>query len=156
MQTYLVLSDSHGRTAELQMILEKEARADGFIFLGDGVRDISFPSPYTFGKPVYAVKSMRDFGGFNQPLEMTLTIDGVKVYLCHGDHLGTDVKIGYGSLLNKGAYTGAAICFFGHTHRQTLLEYEGLTLFSPGAVKDGRYGLFRTDGGKFTLEHKTI
>ena len=156
MHKYLVLSDSHGKTDALEMIFEKENDCSGFIYLGDGIRDILFPSPYTFGKPVYSVRSMTDYAGSQRPLELTLSIDGIPVYLCHGDHLGTDVKLGFDSLLMKGIYNKASICFFGHTHRQTILTREGLLLFNPGAVKDGKYGILTTDNGKYQLEHRSI
>lgn len=153
---YLVVSDSHGRDADLGLILSKEKNNDGIIYLGDGIRDILFPSPETFGKAVYSVKSMRDPVGADRPYELVLTLDGIKVYLCHGDHLYTDVKLGFASLINKGIYHGAQICFFGHTHKQTLLETDGLTLFNPGAAKDGEYGIFETKNGAFTLLHRRI
>lgn len=156
MQTFLVLSDSHGRTDELEILLEKERGFNGVFYLGDGIRDVLTPTPGLSGKAVYSVRSLSDHGGQDRPLELTLTVDGVKIYLCHGDHLSTDVKIGYVSLITKGIYTGADLCFFGHTHRQTLTEREGLTLFNPGAVKDGKYGVLYTDNGTFRLEHKSL
>ena len=152
----VVLSDSHGRETELEMILQKERSADGFIYLGDGVRDVLFPSPYTSGKPVYSVKSRTDLGAMDRPYELVLRLEGVTLYLCHGDALPTDVKLGFGALITKGIYNGAALCCFGHTHRQTLLETEGLTLFNPGAVRDGRYGILELDGGRFRCFHRDL
>lgn len=156
MSKYLVLSDSHGRTDELDIILEKERGYNGVFYLGDGIRDVLMPNPRLSGRAVYSVRSLSDRGGNERPLELTLNVDGVNIYLCHGDHLPTDVKLGYASLLTKGFYSGAELCFFGHTHRQTLERREGLTLFNPGAVKDGKYGVLYTDNGTFRLEHKSL
>ena len=47
----------------------------------------------------------------------------------------------------KAKEEGVDICIFGHTHRETRLEKDGVTYLNPGALQDRKYIIY--DDGNF-------
>ena len=84
--------------------------------------------------------------------ELTLDVEGVKIYACHGDRLG--VKRGAGELAAKAASIGADIALYGHTHKACEKVINGVTLFNPGTLSryaaSKSYLYLAVYGGKFT------
>lgn len=150
----LVLSDSHGYLDLLEKILQRERSAELIIHLGDGAPEMLMFSDYTTGKGIITVRGNCDSFTYNLEESAAFTVEDVRIFACHGHKY--NVKYGLYSLGLAGAQAEAKICLFGHTHSQTLEEYNGITLFNPGAVCRGEYGTVTVKNGKITTEHKLL
>ena len=143
----LVFSDSHGRGSLMLEAFSKQIKKpDAIVFLGDGLRDISYCE---FGDiPILAVCGNCDtftfYGKGNADDEIVMTLGGKRIMMTHGDRYG--VKSGLGRIVLAANEKGADIVLFGHTHTP-LSTYipEGdesfgfklqkpLYLFNPGSV----------------------
>ena len=85
------------------------------------------------------------------PPSLTVSLDGVRVFLTHGHLFG--VKSGLTRLALEARRVGAQLALFGHTHRALLEAQDGLWLMNPGACGAGRsdFGEIITDEhGGFT------
>lgn len=140
----LVLSDSHGRTAMIEKVLNTVKNTDVYIFLGDGERDIYTPSvSEAIGfKKLIAVQGNCDFGS-SLPVEETVELAGRKIFCLHGH--SQSVKFGSEVLKEKARKLGVDIAVHGHTHSQYAEYDNGIWYMCPGAVKDGWYGIIDID-----------
>lgn len=111
----IVFSDSHGKTDNMRRIMHMHADAYAFLHLGDGA-----PSFLSLCREMslagFAVKGNCDFFTGDYPLEkhMTLTFDGVKLFLTHGDDYGVNFSTTRLALAAKEA--DCQIALYGHTH----------------------------------------
>lgn len=149
----LILSDSH-RSDILNDILKKEQNSDIFIHLGDGGSDMFDTGEFTAGKPVYNIKGNCDMASYNFPIRLISYLGSVKFYACHGHT--HNVKEGLAALFYAAKEAECTVAFFGHTHKAHIEEYEGVTLFNPGSVMNGRYGIMEIKGDAFTLKHCSL
>ncbi|MBO7187500.1 MAG: YfcE family phosphodiesterase [Clostridia bacterium] len=127
MKTAIVISDTHGRRANLKLIESILPETDYLFFLGDGfndVRELSLKYP----QKVVAVLGNCDGGHGDKILE----IEGVKIMLTHGHDYG--VKSGLINLYYKACEIGAKVVFYGHTHQSNVTKEGGVTLINPGAL----------------------
>lgn len=138
----LVISDSHGRLERLISIYEKE-QPDVVICAGDHSEDGKNLSFIHSEAKYYIVKGNCDFYDIKSEDEMVIELGEHKVLLAHGHHYG--VKQTYGIIEARGRELGCDIVIFGHTHRQELIEKDGITLFNPGAVLSNQYGILKLD-----------
>lgn len=143
----LVFSDSHGRGSNMLEALSRQIKKpDAIIFLGDGLRDISYCE---FGDiPLFAVSGNCDtFSFYGKGIaedQIVMTLGGKRIMMTHGDLYG--VKSGLGRLVKVADEREVDIVLFGHTH-EALSVYlpEGdesfgfklkkpLYLFNPGSI----------------------
>lgn len=150
----LILSDSHGFTNCLEEILKSERSADVIIHLGDGGSDLFDMTEYTAGKPVYQIKGNCDYSSFNFPLRLISYAENVKFFACHGH--AYNVKTTLHSLFYAAKEQECKIALYGHTHIPNSEEYEGIILFNPGSVSNGKYGIMEVRKGSVTLTHKSL
>ena len=147
---FLVASDSHGRVSHLLEMLERSHThrfpADALLFLGDGLRDLSYLSDV--GIPVFAVRGNCDFFGSDLPMEELLNFEGYRILMTHGDRYS--VKSGESRIIGYAASRGADIVLHGHTHvpvehyypkgsdvAGTPLE-KPIYVLNPGSIGEGR------------------
>lgn len=98
----------------------------------------------------------------NMYLEKLIDVGNVKILLCHGHKYG--VKKSLNNLFYRAEELGVQVVVFGHTHRATLVELEGLYLFNPGSTSkpDGQpfktFGIIEIDeeSEKISFSHKKI
>lgn len=112
--TLLVLSDSHGQRDNIEKAIQRAARPEAILFLGDGLRDID--SVFT-EFPVFSVRGNCDFFGassFDEPDERILRFGEYTVMMMHG-HTHS-VKSGPERAIAYAASKGADILLYGHTH----------------------------------------
>ena len=142
----LILSDIHGNSGALDEVLTR-THPHLLLFCGDGLRDLAYlPLPC----PLYAVRgncdhfSVSALGDVQE--ELTLTVDGMTLLLCHGHSYG--VKSGLGRLILTAAQRGVDAVIFGHTHEpvemtlrpENTKERFGISLekplylFNPGSL----------------------
>lgn len=134
----LAVSDSHGDTAALLRAFDAEPAAKYALFLGDGASDME-DAVALYSKKIIcrAVRGNCDFScGF--PDFDTVSAENVKIYMTHG-HI-EQVKMGISELISRARAQDAKIALFGHTHVQSYEYVNGLHLFNPGSVREGRYG----------------
>ena len=148
----LVLSDSHGQESSLEMVLRREQNCDMIVHLGDGVDDMNLLLRYTVGKPIWLTRGNNDFGLAIADSHV-IKIADVTVFACHGHRL--QVKLGLERLYLEGLKENAQLCLYGHTHYQTVEEYNGITLLNPGAIMNRRYAVVDIQGKSIvpTLKH---
>lgn len=169
-QTFLILSDTHGRADRIREVLRR-VRPDGLLFAGDGLRDLS---SCDLPCPLWGVKGNCDWvssalilqGGLFEPKEEELvTLSGLRILLTHGHRYG--VKGGPAQAITRGVQREADVLIFGHTHvplelhlspeeNSPLAVTKPLTVFNPGSLGDDRHPSFGTltiRGGVPLLAH---
>lgn len=150
----LIISDSHGFTSRLEKILLLEHSADVILHLGDGGKNLDEFNDLVSSKPVYIVKGNCDYSVYDYPDRIISSVGNIRFYACHGHLLS--VKESLLSLVYAARENKCKIAFFGHTHVPYYDMHEDISLFNPGSVLDGNYGIMQTYGDKFTLELKTL
>ena len=148
----LVLSDSHGSKFNTLLALEQQPEAKYVFHLGDGEHDLSDIKDRYANKIFVQVKGNCDFYS-SLPENETLTVGGKKIFLTHG--YKEQVKFGYTTLYYKAKELSADIALFGHTHTPFSDYYDGMYIFNPGSLHDGRYGIIDiTDAGIVCIHNK--
>ncbi len=130
MKTVTVVSDSHGNRSALDKLNGIFAESDYIIHLGDTSSDGSYIAKQ-FPDKTYLLNGNCDLMKLGEK-EMTLQIENVKIFACHGDLYG--VKSTYDRLAYKAEQEGCSVALFGHTHRATEREVGNVTLFNPGTL----------------------
>lgn len=140
----IVISDSHGDCASVNMIVSKHRTADMFLFLGDGERDFFHSSVQELlkGKAVIALKGNCDM--YSQlPLEETCYLSDKKIYALHGHT--KYVKHSLDLVRQYAEEIGADIVVYGHTHIQKVEYQDGIYYMCPGSARNGEYGVIDID-----------
>jgi putative phosphoesterase len=147
--------------------LKQIKRPDAVIFLGDGLRDLTY---CRFGDvPVLSVKGNCDtftVGMDDVDDEIVMTLGGKRIMMVHGDLYS--VKSGFARLVMAADEKGADIVLFGHTHEPFSLYLDAedngfglklkkpLYLFNPGSI-GGYHSSFGCieirDSGEVMLSH---
>ncbi len=169
--TFLVFSDSHGRVSNLLEAYGKQIKKpDAVIFLGDGLRDISYCD---FEVPLFCVSGNCDifsaFGGIVAEDELIMVLGGKRIMMTHGDRYS--VKSTYTRICMAADRNDADIVLFGHTHvpfEKYLSEGEcefGVTLkkplcmMNPGSIggHPASFGIVEiSEKGQILLSHGTL
>ena len=160
-KTFIVFSDSHGSSYNMEKVIEKYPEIECVIHLGDGAEDTKFLTlPPTTG--LLTVKGNCDVFS-KEPALLQLNLCGLDFIICHGDGYG--VKYGMQRFESFAVKSGCDIALFGHTHRPYLneikTEKKTVYVFNPGSVSRpfmGRpsYGVIKTDGKNVTVLHETV
>lgn len=126
----LIISDTHGRHANLETILEKIKPIDMLIHLGDAEREEYYIEALA-ECPVEIVAGNNDY--FSQlPKEKEIQIGRYKVFLTHGHYYY--VSMGTEHLCEEAEARGADIVMFGHTHRPCMEYKDKLVVLNPGSL----------------------
>lgn len=146
----LVFSDSHGASSKIVRAINMHgAKCDAVIFLGDGLRDIEYVKSLFPELCFFCVSGNCDMFSGDTPTEALLDFDGIKIFVTHGHRYF--VKHGYGTLADYAHSKGADAAFFGHTHvpleNCEYLDEKRVTLFNPGSIGMGSYGVINTVNG---------
>lgn len=143
MTRILLVSDSHGLWIGMEMMLRRHPEVDYIFHLGDGLADVERLRRHT-DKPVLCVTGNCD-GFADEPMERQFEADGVRLLLTHGH--AYRVKYRLDALAYRAVELGVQAVLFGHTHRQTLLQADGVTLINPGSARSGDYALLTLEAG---------
>lgn len=130
MKTICVVSDSHGNRTAIDKLFPVFAESDYIIHLGDTSSDGMYIKN-AFGGKTTVVNGNCDFMRVGEN-ELTLDVEGVKIFACHGDRYG--VKQGYDRLARRAEEDGCKIALYGHTHCPAEYEICGVRLFNPGTL----------------------
>lgn len=138
MKTAVIVSDSHGNRAALEKLFPVFSESDYIFHLGDTSSDGSYIRR-SFPDKTYIVNGNCDFEKLGEK-ELTVEIEGVKIFACHGDAYG--VKYGYDRITYRARELGCNIALFGHTHSALERELDGVLLFNPGTTKKYAQGTY--------------
>ena len=123
----VVMSDSHGRSANLEKVLMMEKGADMFLHCGDLCTDSRmYPD-------VFFVKGNCDWDP-DLPMYRVIDCGKIRILMIHGDKVW-DVKRDLAELARE---KNCKICVFGHIHRYYDNEYRGVRLLNPGSLAYNR------------------
>ncbi len=127
MTTVLVFSDTHGMPVP-ERVSSVANESDEVIFLGDGIAGLG---DLLFKKNLHMVLGNGDYPYHGINTEQVLEIEGVKIFICHGNTYR--VKYDLLPLALRAKELGCSYAFYGHTHTAQTDEYDGVTLICPGS-----------------------
>lgn len=131
----LVVSDSHGRTSEIEKIIEAQPEAKHIFFLGDCVRDIE-DLPYIYPDRVFHIVSGNcDYASFYKSTDIAV-VCSKKILFTHGHPFY--VKNGISALAKHAQDEKADLVLYGHTHTAKTEYANGIYFVNPGSVCSGR------------------
>ena len=145
----LVFSDSHSDSSKIVEAIElHHGKCDLVIFLGDGLRDLDYVKSKYPQLSYLSVRGNCDFFlSDDEPTELIIDLDGIKLLLTHGHKFG--VKSALGTLISYAISKDVDAVLFGHTHIPLdTCEYVGekrIQLFNPGSIRSSNtYGVVNT------------
>lgn len=144
----LIVSDTHGRDANLETVVMQEAPFDLLIHCGDVEGKEFFIEALAEG-PCCIVGGNNDFYS-DLPSEEVVMLGKKRALVTHGHYYS--VSRDYDYLVERAREKECEIALFGHIHRPVLEEYEGILLVNPGSLsfprQKGRmpsYAVMRVD-----------
>ena len=161
MTKILVFSDSHGRTGDMQYIIDRvHPDAEYVLHLGDGEADAERLSEEFPRQAFVTVRGNRDWGFGDSNLQRVLEIEGVRIFMCHGHK--NDVYSGTRVIASFANSRNCDIALYGHTHYSEYVtvpkpgtDGRVLHILNPGSVtvprggqtvKGKSYGVIMLDG----------
>lgn len=134
----LIVSDTHRKHKNLELILQRETKIDRMIHLGDAEGCEDYIAELA-GCPLDIVAGNNDFFSELQR-EKELEIGRYKVLITHGHYYY--VSAGIEDIKKEAMGRGMDIVMFGHIHRPILEYGRGIVTINPGSVsyprQDGR------------------
>ena len=122
----IILSDSHSMTKQTLLQFIKNHPASYYIHCGD----IYMPYTPLEVDHFYNVRGNNDF--INLPKDLTLDIDHLKFFICHG-HLFHIDESPYELEAYASNHHLDVVCF-GHTHNPTYYKKENTIFINPGSM----------------------
>ena len=146
----LIFSDSHGDEENLRWMAELMSRrglVDAYVHCGDGAQDFERVENYLLTLSpqarIYGVRGNCDYFVHDVPDQRVMRLGTVNVLITHGHLYGVKTTL---SLLPRPAKElGCSVALFGHTHRPTLEERDGILLMNPGTAQRGYAALLTID-----------
>lgn len=133
----LVISDSHGRTGEIEKIIEAHPDIIHVFFLGDCVRDIE-DLTYIYSDRIFHIVEGNCDGYTLYKSSDTVTINKKKILFTHGHTFS--VKLGMERLYELAKNLSVDLVLYGHTHLAKTEYADGIHFVNPGSVSSGRAG----------------
>ena len=126
----LVISDTHRKHENLEMVLEKEQPIDLLIHLGDaeGCEDYIRAIAEC---PIEIVAGNSDFFS-TLPAEMIIEVGKYKVLITHGHYYS--VNAGMEDIKKEAEGRGCDMVMFGHTHRPFIDYGKKVITLNPGSL----------------------
>ncbi len=148
----LVVTDSHGNFQNLLNVYEREQPQIVFC-AGDHSTDVEDLSFLKEEAEYYIVRGNCDYYDTRHEDILKLEVEGKSILLAHGHYYG--VKSGYDLIRKEGENQDVDLVVFGHTHIPYLEEGKP-TLFNPGALKDGFYGILEIQKERIDIELRNL
>ncbi len=126
----LIVSDTHKSHRNLEKVIESTDGIDMLIHLGDTEGGEDYIRALV-NCPVHIVGGNNDF--FSElPREEEFEAAGKHIFITHGHSYYVSMNEEY---LKKAAKDrGADIVMYGHTHRPSYLDEDGLIILNPGSI----------------------
>ena len=156
----LVISDTHGRTDNLDKILPLVKPLDQLIHLGDVGRDVEYIEVIA-ECPCCFVSGNNDFYS-TLPRERLIKLNGVPIFLTHGHYYYANSRKDF--VRSAAMQRGARIALFGHTHVPYLEEDDTILVANPGSISLPRQAdacptymlLYIAEDGSFRVEQHRV
>ena len=129
MKTFLIVSDSHGRSRVADKIMPLAAENDYVVHLGDGAGDLR-EIMNRYPEKTYLLKGNCDALPWQD--ECVIEAEGLSILCCHGHQYG--VKSGLSRLAYRAKELNCEVALYGHTHRASIEEVGGVLCINPGAA----------------------
>ena len=126
----LVISDSHGRNDDIEGVLKQVGDIDMMIHCGDVERGDSYIREIA-GCPVVMVAGNNDYY-LDLPGEEEIRLGDYKVLVTHGHNYYVNSGVDY--LREHALEFGYDVVMYGHTHKPSLHEEDGVTILNPGSI----------------------
>ncbi len=126
----LIVSDTHGSTANLKKAVKKEEPFDLMVHLGDiegQEEQIRACTPYR----VLMVRGNNDYFSY-EPQERMVDAGPHKIFLTHGHRYM--ISLGTKLLRDEAAVRGADIVLYGHIHKPVLEDKGPVIAACPGSL----------------------
>lgn len=130
-----VVSDTHlqGKDNRFYNLVNKYfCNCNMILHAGDIVNTEIFDG---IDKNIIAVKGNMDFG-INLPYKRVIEVENVRIGLIHGYGAPHGIE---NKVLKEFENENVDCIVFGHTHKPSIIELEGIRLFNPGSPFDNRY-----------------
>ena len=151
----LIMSDSHGHDEKLADCILEHKDADAIIFLGDGAWDFEnalhaceIDDSGDSCAIVCRVKGNCDRVS-REPELLVRRFGEIRFLITHGHE--QNAKYGHWGLIEEAKKNDCTAVLYGHTHRKTFVEKDGITLINPGSAANGDYCLLEVTGTKITV-----
>jgi putative phosphoesterase len=130
----LIVSDSHGRSANLEKVIQKVSPIDLMLHLGDFESGADYISLFA-ACPVEIVAGNNDFFA-DAPKEKILVLGNHTILMTHGHRYG--VNFGTGRAKEAALQQGADILLYGHTHKPSIDLSSSVWAVNPGSISQPR------------------
>ena len=130
MKKILLISDTHGRTENLDRLLPMVQPVDYLFHLGDVGKDVDYIEVVS-GCPCCFVSGNNDFF-LNLPAERVVKIEQTHFFLTHGHNYY--VNAWKEPVAKAARERGATFALFGHTHVPFQEEINGVRVLNPGSL----------------------
>lgn len=134
-------SDGHGARFAREELMRVLPPCDLFCWLGDTENDaLFFRAALAQTRPQTRFEAVAGNCDPFSPLPLTVRENaaGLRIFITHGHLFG--VKLSPDALAEAAWANGCALALFGHTHAPCRQGLAGVTLFNPGALRDGCWG----------------
>lgn len=157
----LIISDSHGAYKNIISAIKQNKDIGAIFFLGDGEQDLEnalaecdiFPYGEYKGIEIYQVCGNCDIRS-TEAVMITTVIEEHKLLITHG--FAQHVKYGLDELKNEARHKNCCAALYGHTHIEHLSISDGITLFNPGSVRNGSYGILKVGDEGLEFKHRNL
>lgn len=129
----LVFSDTHGNYPLAAAVALQEGPVEMIFHLGDGAEDAVMLERIVSQK-VEKVSGNCDPPG-KHPREICTKLGNTRVFMTHGDRYR--VKSGLSELHRKALDEKADVVLYGHTHKASIDQIDGILFINPGAMHTG-------------------
>lgn len=126
----LIVSDTHKAHISLEQVLEREKPIDMLIHLGDVEGGADYIEALA-DCPVHIVAGNNDYFS-DLPQEEEFVVEGNHIFITHGHYYY--VSMGESDLLKEAKGRDADMVMYGHTHKPSLHEEDGVTILNPGSI----------------------
>lgn len=126
----LVVSDTHNRYENIQLLKSYADEIDLVIHLGDCIEDVA-EIKRVLNKDVINVKGNCDTYS-SYPSDRLENISGKNIFMTHGDKY--NVKSNMNSLIYRAVENNAEIVLFGHTHIPYHEIIDNIHFINPGSI----------------------
>ena len=128
----LVVSDTHRKDDNLKAVIEQEKPFDMLIHLGDA-EGSEYWIPEWAGEHCMMAMVMGNNDFFSDlPREEEFEVCGKRIFITHGHPYYVSMNEEY--LKKEARIRGADIVMYGHTHRPSYLDEDGLIILNPGSI----------------------
>lgn len=128
----VVISDTHGNYNALESVILAQPKADFFIHLGDGERDVDRAVINYPNRKILHIRGNCDYGSLSEDILIMSLEDGSRLLAVHGNNQGVNYSLD--GLKELAVANRANIVLYGHTHCRHTKYDNGIYFLNPGSA----------------------